>query len=58
VHRSGGGPAVGAYGCTAALAPYLPAPVVRKEGDAYRLDQGDERRSTKVREFWGTCRKC
>ena len=26
--KGGGGPAVGAYGCTAELAPFLPAPVV------------------------------
>ena len=39
--KAGGGPAVGAYGCTAALAPYLPGPVVDREGD--RLRAGDAR---------------
>ena len=32
--KGGGGPAVGAYGCTAELAPFLPGPVVVKEGGA------------------------
>ena len=44
--KGGGGPAVGAYGCTAALAPFLPKPVVVKETRDYRLDYGmqEERR--------------
>jgi glycine dehydrogenase subunit 2 len=37
--KGGGGPAVGAYGCTAALAPFLPGPVVTMEGSRYRLDE-------------------
>ena len=36
--KGGGGPAVGAYGCTEELAPFLPAPVVVQDGDGYRLD--------------------
>ena len=36
--KGGGGPAVGAYGCTEELAPFLPAPVVVRDGDRYRLD--------------------
>ena len=36
--KGGGGPAVGAYGCTAELAPFLPVPVVVEEGGRYRLD--------------------
>ena len=51
--KAGGGPAVGAYGCTTALAPYLPAPVVVKEGDRYALDEARPKTSGKVREFWG-----
>ena len=35
VAKGGGGPAVGAYGCTEKLAQFLPGPVVRKTGDAY-----------------------
>ena len=41
--KGGGGPAVGAYGCTARLAPFLPKPVVVKDdGKSYRLDYGRE----------------
>ena len=36
--KGGGGPAVGAYGCSAALAPFLPTPFVVKTGEAYALD--------------------
>ena len=36
--KGGGGPAVGAYGCTAELAPFLPGPVVAFDGERYRLD--------------------
>jgi glycine dehydrogenase subunit 2 len=36
--KAGGGPAVGAFGCSDELAPYLPTPVVVKEGERYRLD--------------------
>jgi glycine dehydrogenase subunit 2 len=35
--KGGGGPAVGAFGCTAGLAPFLPSPVVTFDGSAYRL---------------------
>ena len=51
--KGGGGPAVGAYGCSAELAPFLPAPVVVEEGGRYRLDQDRPRSAGKVREFWG-----
>jgi glycine dehydrogenase subunit 2 len=51
--KGGGGPAVGAYGCTAALAPFLPRPVVVKNKNAYRLDYGMKKSSGKVREFFG-----
>ena len=36
--KGGGGPAVGAYGCTAELAPFLPGAGGRREGARYRLD--------------------
>ena len=36
--KGGGGPAVGAYGCTAELAPFLPGPVVDARATRYRLD--------------------
>ena len=48
-----GGPAVGAYGCTAELAPFLPAPVVMRDGERYHLDYNRPQSVGKVREFWG-----
>lgn len=51
--KAGGGPAVGAYGCTDKLAPYLPAPVVIKDGGRYFLDEERPKSAGKVREFWG-----
>jgi glycine dehydrogenase subunit 2 len=51
--KAGGGPAVGAFGCTEALAPYLPKPVVVKEGDRYRLDDDRPKSLGKIRDFWG-----
>jgi glycine dehydrogenase subunit 2 len=51
--KGGGGPAVGAFGCTAELARFLPSPLIVRDGDGFRLD--DDRPSSigKVREFWG-----
>jgi glycine dehydrogenase subunit 2 len=51
--KGGGGPAVGAYGCSAALSPFLPGPVVVKRGDVYHLDEDRPQSAGKVREFWG-----
>jgi glycine dehydrogenase subunit 2 len=51
--KGGGGPAVGAYGCTEALAPFLPEPVVVRDGDRYRLDHERPDSVGKIREFWG-----
>jgi glycine cleavage system P protein (glycine dehydrogenase) subunit 2 len=61
VPKGGGGPAVGAYGTTEELVPYLPRPLVVDEGGGYRLDYGDELGVGRddevgvgrVREFWG-----
>jgi glycine dehydrogenase subunit 2 len=40
--HGGGGPGAGAVGVGARLLPYLPIPVVGRDGDAYRwLDEGD-----------------
>jgi glycine cleavage system P protein (glycine dehydrogenase) subunit 2 len=50
--KGGGGPAVGAYGCTAALTPFLPGPVVVNEDGRYRLDERPLG-AGKVREFHG-----
>jgi glycine dehydrogenase subunit 2 len=55
--KSGVGvPAVGAYGCSAALAPFLPAPVVAFDGTRYSLDYDRPQSSGKIREFWGSVR--
>ncbi len=51
--KAGGGPAVGAYGCTEELARFLPAPVVVRDGDRYRLDHDRPDSIGKVREFFG-----
>ena len=36
--KGGGGPAVGAYGCSKELAPFLPTPVMARGREGYRLD--------------------
>ena len=41
--KGGGGPAVGAYGCSDELARFLPEPIVVREGDRYRLDRDEAR---------------
>ena len=51
--KTGGGPAAGAYGCTEQLARFLPAPVVVREEDGYRLDVDRPGSVGKVREFFG-----
>jgi len=51
--KGGGGPAVGAYGCSAELVPFLPRPLVMRDGERYRLDQDSPLSVGKVREFWG-----
>jgi glycine dehydrogenase subunit 2 len=49
----GGGPAVGAYGCTDELIPYLPRPFVTKVADRFGFDRDTSRSVGKIREFWG-----
>lgn len=51
--KGGGGPAVGAYGCTEELARFMPEPIVVRDGDRYRLDRDRPDSVGKVREFWG-----
>lgn len=51
--KGGGGPAVGAYGCSNALAPYLPGPLVVEHDGAYRLEPGSDMSIGRVREFFG-----
>ena len=51
--KGGGGPAVGAFGCSNELAPFLPHPVIVKEGNRYRPDSDRPQSCGKIREFWG-----
>ena len=51
--KAGGGPAVGAFGCSDELAAYLPTPVVVKSGDKYILDEDRPKSAGKIREYWG-----
>ena len=51
--KAGGGPAVGAFGCSDELAAYLPTPVVVKAGDRYALDEDRPKSMGKIREYWG-----
>ncbi len=51
--KGGGGPAVGAYGCSAELAPFLPKPIVTFDGARYHLDTDRPESVGKVREFLG-----
>jgi glycine dehydrogenase subunit 2 len=53
--KGGGGPAVGAYGCSAELAPFLPRPIVVKDEStgAYSLYHDRDMSIGKVREFLG-----
>ncbi len=53
VSKGGGGPAVGAYGCTEELAPYLPGPVVTTDGQQYALSDNSSSSVGRVREYWG-----
>ena len=52
--KAGGGPAVGAYGCSEELAPYLTAPVVvRGDDGAFAIKIPEHAGSTQVREYLG-----
>jgi glycine dehydrogenase subunit 2 len=51
--KAGGGPAVGAYGCSEALAPFLPGPLVTFDGDRYHLAAEARDSVGRVREFLG-----
>ncbi len=52
VSKGGGGPAVGAYGCSAELAPFMPGPLVVEDGGQYRLETPPHQ-AAKVREYLG-----
>jgi glycine dehydrogenase subunit 2 len=54
--HGGGGPGSGPVGVSEALVPFLPLPVVVKEGEAFRLllDPTERPRTIgRIREFWG-----
>jgi glycine dehydrogenase subunit 2 len=51
--HGGGGPGAGPICVTAKLAPYLPAPLVAKDGDRYRLDYDRPKSIGRVRAFFG-----
>lgn len=51
--KGGGGPAVGAYGCSKELEPFLPSPLVKRDGDRFVLDEDRPLSVGKIREFWG-----
>ena len=50
--KAGGGPAVGAYGCTEKLVPYLPGPLVVERGGKFALTEPAEGIG-RVREYLG-----
>ncbi|MBI4539801.1 MAG: aminomethyl-transferring glycine dehydrogenase subunit GcvPB [Gemmatimonadetes bacterium] len=51
--HGGGGPGSGPVGVKAQVAPFLPVPVVRKEGAEYRLDWDRPQSIGKMHGFWG-----
>ena len=51
--KGGGGPAVGAYGCSEELVPFLPRPLVRRARDSYTIERDAPLSIGRVREFWG-----
>jgi glycine dehydrogenase subunit 2 len=51
--HGGGGPGSGPVACSAALEPFLPRPVVVKEGDTFRFDWDRPQSIGKVHAFYG-----
>ena len=51
--HGGGGPGAGPVAVTGKLAPYLPAPIVVREGGRYRLDYRRPKSIGRVRSFFG-----
>jgi glycine dehydrogenase subunit 2 len=51
--HGGGGPGAGPVGIKAHLAPFLPVPVVAKDGEAYRFDWKRPKSIGKLLSFWG-----
>jgi glycine dehydrogenase subunit 2 len=54
VPHGGGGPGSGPIGVSAELEPYLPKPVLVKEGEGFRMDYDRERSIGRVRGFFGS----
>jgi glycine dehydrogenase subunit 2 len=54
VPHGGGGPGCGPVGVSAALAPYLPVPLVEEEGGIFRLVYDRPKSIGKVRGFFGS----
>ncbi|MEO5952089.1 MAG: aminomethyl-transferring glycine dehydrogenase subunit GcvPB, partial [Chloroflexia bacterium] len=50
--HGGGGPGSGPVACKAALAPFMPGPIVAKQGDKYTFVQ-PEQSIGRVKNFWG-----
>jgi glycine cleavage system P protein (glycine dehydrogenase) subunit 2 len=51
--HGGGGPGAGPVGVKAHLEPFLPVPVVTRDGDAYALDWKRPKSIGKLQAFWG-----
>lgn len=51
--HGGGGPGAGPVGVKEILKPYLPVPVVEKDGDVYKLNYKKEKSIGKVKNFYG-----
>jgi glycine cleavage system P protein (glycine dehydrogenase) subunit 2 len=51
--HGGGGPGAGPVGVKAHLEPFLPVPVVTKQGDRYTLDWKRRKSIGKLQAFWG-----
>jgi glycine dehydrogenase subunit 2 len=51
--HGGGGPGAGPVGVKSHLEPFLPAPVVVKDGDTYTLDWKRQKSIGKLQAFWG-----
>ena len=51
--HGGGGPGAGPVAIKKELSPYLPIPVIEKEGDSYRLKEDRPQSIGKVRAFYG-----
>lgn len=53
VAKGGGGPAVGAFGCSGELAEYLPGPLIERSGHGYTLIDDRPLSIGRVREYLG-----